>query len=228
MLAAATCEDPNRGDVEPCPHHTPQPYERQSLSARATIMGFLDLFSGARDIATLTISFREDGNHGLAIERDAAAPVYLDGPVLVAALLLHYACKTLHALGSGTAAAELRQHMALSAVTLSADRFEPFTSFIDQPGQCVARLQVNRAGGLSLTTTFKVPLRDTNNYVIDSVLLMFTYAVHAQPTAEHRRRLAQAVQALEEYYQTIGSDGSFKALREAPATAFERYCAGVS
>lgn len=191
-------------------------------------MGLLNLLSGAQDVVSVTISFREDGNHEITIERQPTAPAYLDGPVLDAALFLHYAAKALHALGVGPASDELRRHIALSAVVLSADLFEPFTSGIDQPGQCIGRLQMNRAGELSINTTFRVPLLETNNYVLDSVLLMFSRAVESQPTAEQRRRLADAVRALEQYYQATAGPESLNALRHAPAAAFEYYRHGTS
>ena len=160
-------------------------------------MGLLDLLSGAQDIAHVTISFQDDGKHNITIKREPTAPAYLDGPVLDAALFLYYTAKAFHALGSGPASDELRQHIALSGVVLSADKFEPFTSLIDQHGQCIGRLQINRAGALSINTSFRVPLLETTNYVLDSVLLMFTHAVENQPTAEHRKCLADAVQALD-------------------------------
>lgn len=191
-------------------------------------MGFLDFFSGLRDVARVTISFQATGDHRITVERELGAPVWLDRPVLEAVLLLHYAAKAFHALGSAPAAEELRRHVALSALVLRNNRFEPFTSFIDQPGRCIGRLQTGRSGALSINTRFQVPLRETNNYVLDSVLMLFSHAVAAQPTADHRSRLADAVQALEQYYDAVAGSASLKALREAPVAAVERYCRGMS
>jgi len=56
-------------------------------------MGFLDRFSGAREVARVTISFQEDGNHRITIEREPTDPTYLNGPVLNAALFLNYAAR---------------------------------------------------------------------------------------------------------------------------------------
>jgi hypothetical protein len=159
----------------------------------------------------------------VTVELQPAAPAYLRGPVLDAALFLHYAVKALHALGSGSPAQELRQHLALSAVVLRMNRFEPFTSFIDLPGECSGQLQINRAGALSINTSFRVPLGETNNYVLDSVLLMLSYAVEKQATDSDRERIAAALETLEHYYQSVANPGSFKALREAAATAFNSY-----
>jgi hypothetical protein len=186
-------------------------------------MGFFDRLSGTQDVARVIISFREDGGHRVTVERQPAAPRYLHGPVLAAALFLHYAAKALHTLGSGSSADELRQHLALSAVVLRMNKFEPFTSLIDRPGECSGRLQINRSGALSINTNFRVPLGETNNYVLDSVLLMLSHAVESQPAADDRGRIAAAVEALEQYYQTVADPGSFKALRQAAATAFECY-----
>ena len=48
-------------------------------------------------------------------------------------------------------------------------------------------------------------------------------AVASQPTAEHRIRLADAAEAMEQYYLTVADQSSFKALREAATVAFEVY-----
>ena len=64
---------------------------------------------------------------------------------------------------------------------------------------------------------------ETNNYALDSTLLMLSRAVESQPTAEDRGRIAAAAEALEQYYQTVADPGSFKALRQAAATAYRRY-----
>ena len=53
-----------------------------------------------------------------------------------------------------------------------------------------------------------MPISDTNNYVLDSVLLTLSRAVSSQSTVEHHGRLAPS---------------SFKALREAAGVAFETY-----
>lgn len=61
-----------------------------------------------------------------------------------------------------------------------------------------------RRGVLSTTwaiLSFRVPLGETNNYVLDSVLLMLSHAVENQPTANDRGRIAGAVESLEKYYQ---------------------------
>ena len=42
-------------------------------------------------------------------------------------------------------------------------------------------------------------------------------ATNAAPTADHRRSLASAAEALEDYYRTIADSMSLKALKEAPA-----------
>jgi hypothetical protein len=190
---------------------------------KGTTMGLLDRLAGVQDVGRVTVTFREDGNHRVSVERDSATPAALDTPTFDVLLFLNYAAKALHALGSGPAAAALRQHIALSAITLRMDKFEPFTSFIDQQGECVGRLQMSRSGGVSINTRFAVPLADTNNYVLDSVLLVLSSAVSSQPTAEHRIRLADAAEAMEQYYGTVADPSSFKALREAAAVAFEAY-----
>jgi hypothetical protein len=159
----------------------------------------------------------------VTVERHAEAPGHLQGPVLHAALFLHYAAKAFHALGSGSSSDELRQHLALSAAVLRMNKFEPFTSLIDRPGECSGQLQINRSGALSINTDFRVPLGETNNYVLDSVLLVLSHAVASQPTANDGGRIAAAIEALEQYYQTVADPGSFKALRHAAATAFECY-----
>jgi len=186
-------------------------------------MGFFGLSTGDQDVARVTMIFRENGIHRLTVERLPAAPVSLDGPVLAAALFLHYTGKALHALGSGPAAGELRRDIALSAIVLRMGKFEPFVSLINQPGECGGRLRMNRSGALSIVTHFRVPLRETNNYVLDSALMLFSHAVAAQPTADHQCRLADSAQALEEYYDGVAGSGSLKALREAPGAALERY-----
>ena len=186
-------------------------------------MGFLNRFAGIHDVGRVTISFREDGDHRVAVTRAAGTSPTLDAAALDAVLFLHYTAKALHALGSGPAADELHQHIALSAVALRMDKFEPFASGIDRPGECVGRLQMHRSGALSINTSFKVPFADTNNYVLDSVLLTFSRAVASQPTAERRRRLAEAVEAMGQYYRAMADPSSFKALREAAAVAVEAY-----
>jgi len=186
-------------------------------------MGFLDFLSGARAIARVTTQFEATGEHRVTVDREAAAPTWLDGPVIDTALFLHYAAKAFHALGSGPAAEELGQHLALSALALSGDVFEPFTSFIDQPGRCIGTLQTGRNGVASINTRFEVPLHEMNNYVLDSVLLLFSHAVARQPTAKHRSHFGEAVRALEQHYDTVGGRTSLKALRGAPAAAVERY-----
>ena len=72
-------------------------------------------------------------------------------------------------------------------------------------------------------TSFQVPIADTNNYVLDSALLALSRAVSSQPTAEHRGRLAHAIETLEQYYQSVANPSSLKALREAAAVALEVY-----
>ena len=81
---------------------------------------------------------------------------------------------------------------------------------------------MNRSGALSSTTYFHVPIADTNTYILDSVLLLFGHAVAAQPGAEGRRRLGEAIQTLEQFYGVSGS-ASLRALREAPAVAVAHY-----
>ena len=186
-------------------------------------MGLLDRLSGVQDVARVTISFREGGNHRLVVERGQAVPANLQGPALDAALFLYYAAKSLHALGAGPAADELRQYIALSGVVLRRDMFEPFKSYIDAPGECIGRLQMNRSGELSINTTFRVPLADTNNYVLDSVLLLLSRAAESQTTPEPRNRLADAIEALGAYYQTAADPSSLQALRHAAAAAFGTY-----
>ncbi len=186
-------------------------------------MGFLDRLAGVQDVGRITIRFREDGDHQVTVTRDAPTPAALDAAAFDAALFLYYAAKVLHALGSGPAADELRQHIALSGITLRMGEFEPFTSLIDRPGECVGRLQMNRSGALSINTSFQVPIADTNNYVLDSALLALSRAVSSQPTAEHRGRLAHAIETLEQYYQSVANPSSLKALREAAAVALEVY-----
>lgn len=186
-------------------------------------MGLLDRISGVQDVARLAVAFAESGRHRVTIERQPAAPEHLGGPALDAALFLYYTAKVLHALGAGSSSNELRQQLALSAVVLRMNKFESFVSFIDRPGECSALLQVNRAGALSINTTFRVPLGETNNYLLDSVLLLLNHAVEAQPTESDRQRIPAALETLEHYYQTVANPESFKALREAAAAGFQGY-----
>ena len=183
-------------------------------------MGFFSFLAGLQDVACATITFRETGNHQITVEREPAAPPWLDGPVLPAVLFLHYTAKALHALGPS--ADQLRRHLALSALVLRRDTFEPFASGIDSAGQCIGHLRMNRSGALSATTRFHVPIADTNNYIVDSVLLLVGHAVEAQPRADDRRRLGEAIQTLEQFYAVSGS-ASLRALREAPAAAVAHY-----
>lgn len=101
----------------------------------------------------------------------------------------------------------------MATLTLKLDEFEPFTSVIDQSGRCIGRLQAGRVGDLFMQTTFKVPLTLTNAYIFNSVLILFSHTVEHQPTADHRRSLASAAEALEDYYRTIADSTSLKALR---------------
>ena len=186
-------------------------------------MGFIKHLLGIRGVGRVTTSFREDGNHRVTVERDSATSPSLDAAALAAILFLYYAAKALHAVGSGPDADELRQDIALCALALRANTFAPFTSFIDKPGECIGRLETGRSGWLSINTSFKVPFAETNKYVLDSVLLVLSHAVASQPTAEHRIRLADAAEAMEQYYLTVADPSSFKALRKAAAVAFEVY-----
>jgi hypothetical protein len=191
-------------------------------------MGLLDLLSGAKDVACVTISFDKDADHRIRVERQPAAPPWLDGHILDAALFLHYAVKGLHTIGAPEATEAVRQPIATSALVIGLDRFEPFTQwFTNQPGQCIGWLKMGTSGDLWIYTRFKVPLRLTHFYVRDSILIMYNQVVARQPTAEHRRRLEDAIRAREQYYQTVASPGSKKALRRAATVAFERYCHGL-
>ena len=196
--------------------------------AAIVLAGALGAFRGdpaaaSRDVGTVSVTFGPNTDPQVTVHREPSAPVSLDGPLLDTALFLYYAAKALHALGPDAAAGQLRQHMALGALTLKLDEFEPFTSVIDQSGRCLGCLQAGRGGDLSIQTSFKVPLTLTNAFVFDSVLILFSHAVEHQPTADHRRSLASAAEALEDYYRTIADSMSLKALKEAPAAAFDQY-----
>jgi hypothetical protein len=177
----------------------------------------------------VTISFAAGySDHRIRIERQPAAPSWLDGPILDTALFLHYAVNGLYAMGTNEVTETIRQHISDSALVIGLDRFEPFTQwFTNQPGQCIGRLKMWTSGDLGMLTRFKVPLRLTNFYIRDSILIMYNHVVARQPTAEHRRRLEDAIRALEQYYQTVASPGSKKALRRAATVACERYCHGL-
>ena len=102
------------------PLHSPQPSDAaRRREQRRNRMGFLNRLAGIHDVGRVTISFREDGDHRVAMMRDAGTPPALDASALDAILFLHYTAKALHTLGSGPAADELRQHIALSAVALT-------------------------------------------------------------------------------------------------------------
>jgi hypothetical protein len=169
------------------------------------------------------VAFRDDGDHQVSVLRRPAAPAYLEGPTLDAALFLHYAAKVLHALGSGPAADELRQHISFSVLVLRLNKFEPFVSLVERQGECVGQLQMARDGRLSMDTTFRVSPGDTNSCLLDSTLLLLSHAAESHQAADDRQRLVDAVEALENYYRTIAKPGSFKALREAAPTALVRY-----
>lgn len=187
-------------------------------------MGFIKhLLLGIRGVGRVTTSFREDGNHRVTVKRNSATSPSLDAAALAAILFLYYAAKALHAVGSGPDADELRRDIALCALALRANTFAPVTSFIDKPGECIGRLEIGRSGLISISTSFNVPFAEKNKYVLDSVLLVLSHAVASQPTAEHRIRLADAAEAMEQYYLTVADPSSFKALREAAAGAFEVY-----
>ncbi len=196
--------------------------------AAVVLVGALGAFRGdtaaaSRDVGTVSVTFGPNTDHQVTVLREPFAPVSLDGPLLDTALFLYYTAKALHALGPDASAKQLRQHVASATLTLKLDEFEPFTSVIDQSGLCIGRLRAGRVGDLSMQTTFKVPLTLTNAYIFDSVLILFSHAVEHQPTADHRRSLASAAEALEDYYRTIADSTSLKALKEAPAAAFDQY-----
>jgi hypothetical protein len=186
-------------------------------------MGILDWLSGGQEVAIGTVEFRDDGRHTVTIDRAGAAPADLNGPVLATAMFLHYAAKALHALGSGGAGDELRRHVALTGVFLASDRFEPFTSFIDKAGRCTGRLKRDSGGQLSMYTAFSVPIRDTNNYVMDSTLLFLSQAASVQSSADGRKALGQAIQIMEQFYNSVAQPSSLKGMRGAPTMALQHY-----
>ena len=77
-------------------------------------MGFFSFLAGLQDVACVTITFQETGNHRITVEREPGAPPWLDGPVLRAVLFLHYTAKALHALG--------RVPQSTNCATISHDR----------------------------------------------------------------------------------------------------------
>jgi Domain of unknown function (DUF4160) len=184
---------------------TPESTDKGSIRNREVEgMGFLDFLSGAKDVACVTISFAAGPDHRIRIERQLAAPSWLDGPILDTALFLHYAVNGLYALGSAMDREALRQRITIPALVTGLDTFKPFTKWVtNQPGQCIGWLKMGTSGNLWMLTRFKVPLRLTNLCVEDSVLMMYDHAVASQPTAEHRRRLEDAIRALEQHYQTV-------------------------
>ena len=186
-------------------------------------MGLIARLMGIRDIAIVTIWFREDGRARVTVVRDDLAPATLDTAALDVALFLNYAGKALYALGSSPDADALRSRIVTAGISLSESKFQPFTSSIHTPGECIGRLRMNRQGTLLMTTNYRVPVLETNDYVTESTLLTLNRAVSSQPTPQHRRRLAAAIRTLELYYQIKAEPSSLTALRGAALVAFESY-----
>jgi hypothetical protein len=180
------------------------------------ITGLVERLAGLQAVAETTITFSPAG-HGVRIRRLPAAPAWLADSVLGVSVFCNYYAQVLHALGSGSAGDECRRHISLSALTVRAPNFPRFLSWIDTNGTCLGRLLISSRERLSMTTDFRVPVRGTNNYLIDSTMILFEYV------ASDAVGVADAVESMEDFFDTVAGPSTLEGLRDAANVGLHRY-----
>ena len=197
-------------------------------------MGLLDSLLGTA-VADFSIAFRAGAPGGaffglessVNADRRSATPGWLQGPNWMAALALHYTAYALYTLGGNPQAHNIRESLHQSSKSLQKNGFDAndpgFLAHTE--GTCQGQLLLGHGERLWARATFRVPGRDLNDFIEDSVLVLFSHVLKTF-NSDARQRITAAFLVMEEFWKaSVDGPQSLRGMKEGPDAALHRFLA---